>query len=344
MVSFFSKLIHRGYSIVAGCCVEYNFSMLKSITRIILISIIFLGSSYYETNAAQSAEGGIYIPETGHWIRGEYLRMYQSADDPLLLFGYPITDEIIDPIDGQQTQYFEKVRFDLNNTDSGTYIEIAPLGDLMYTEGNDKVRLPTSSQACRYFASTNRYVCYAFEDFYETHNGEYYFGEPISNLEYVDGRYVQYFENCRLEWRPELSSGNRVALSRLGKQYFDTRLGDLNILNSNNNADLPVDVVQIQTHAFVANSLLPANSHQELFITVQDQNLNPISGAMVNVKIIFPNDRVESYRPGISNENGISTLKFEVGDLPVNEVVQVEVEVAYKGFQSDASTWFRIWW
>jgi hypothetical protein len=318
--------------------------MWKSITRIILSSIFLLSSTLSGFVNAQSTDGEIYIPETGHWIRGEYLDTYQSADDPLLLFGYPITDEIIDPIDGQRTQYFEKARFDLMTTSSGSFVQIASLGDLLYTPGNDLVQLAMNTQACRYFSTTGKYVCYAFSQFYDAHNGTIFFGDPISDLEYAEGRYVQYFEKCRMEWRPELTTGNRVALTNLGKTYFDARLGDLNILNPNNGGNIPDELVQLQAHAFVASSLLPANSHQELYITVQDQNLNPISGAMVNVKIVQPDNQVEVYRPKVTDKDGISTLEFEVGDLPVNEVIQVEIEVDYKGFRCDAATWFRIWW
>ena len=318
--------------------------MVKTITRIILLGALMLAVLSAGPAAAQSSAGELYIPETGHWIRGEYLNTYQSAGDPLLLFGYPITDEIIDPIDGQHTQYFEKVRFDLTSTSSGTMVEIAPLGQLLYTPGNEQVSLAPTNQACRTFSDNGKTVCYAFLDFYNQHNGELFFGNPISDVEYVEGRYVQYFEKCRMEWRPELSSGNRVALTDLGRLYFNSRLGDRAILSPNNESSTPGELVALQTHAFVASSLLPANSHQELFITVQDQNLNPISAAMVNVKIIQPNGDVEVYRPQMTNASGISSLKFKVSDLPINEVVQVEIQVEYKGFQANAATWFRIWW
>jgi len=322
----------------------YNFNMLKTITRILMLSIVFLTIISSSRVEAQKGSGEIYIPETGHWIRGAYLEMYQSAGDPLLLFGYPITDEIIDPIDGQHTQYFEKARFDLTTTSNGDFVEIAPLGDLLYTAGNEPVSLATTTQACRNFPSSGKSLCYAFLDFYEANNGAIFFGDPISDLEYADGRYVQYFEKCRMEWRPELSSGNRVALTNLGKHYFDSRLGDRAILNPSSAGENSGGLVQLQAHAFVASSLLPASSHQELFITVQDQNFNPISGAMMNVKIIQPDGKVEIYRPQMTDVHGISSLKFEVGDIPVNEVIQVEIDVAYKGFQTKAMTWFRIWW
>ncbi len=339
-----TRVLRHHFSIVSAWVVEYNFDMVKTITRTILLSTLLLAILSSGQTAAQSGAGELYIPETGHWIRGEVLNTYQSASDPLLLFGYPITDEIIDPIDGQHTQYFEKARFDLTKSSSGTIVEIAPLGQLLYTPGNEPVSLASTHQACRTFSASGKTVCYAFLDFYDQHNGEYFFGNPISQVEYAEGRYVQYFENCRMEWRPELPSGKRVALTNLGKLYFNSRLGDRTILNPDNGSSTPGELVELQTHAFVASSLLPANSHQELFITVQDQNLNPISGAMVNVKIIQPDGNVEVYRPQMTDADGISTLKFKVGDLPINDVIRAEIQVQYKGFQANAATWFRIWW
>jgi hypothetical protein len=307
------------------------------------MSILISGTGF-RSAPLQSGDDALYIPETGHWIRGEYLAMYQSADDPILMFGYPITDEIIDPIDGEHIQYFEKARFDLVDVNGSATVEIAPLGDLLYTPGDREISLATQSQACELFRDTGKSVCFAFLDFYKDHEGEYYFGNPISNLEYVDGRYVQYFENSRFEWRPELAAGKRVALSNLGEQYFDTRLGDLTTLNAVQASDMPDGLIEMTAHAFAANSLLPANSHQELYVTVQDQNMKPLAGAMVNVSILFPDGRIESYRPGVTNSKGISVLAFEVGSVPVNEMVHVEVEASYKGFSTEAATWFRIWY
>ena len=309
-----------------------------------MIAAFLMTGLGFRSAPVQNEGDGLYIPETGHWIRGEYLEMYQSADDPLLIFGYPITDEIIDPIDGQHTQYFEKARFDLVQDNGGEIVQIAPLGDLLYTAGDHEVWLATQSQACETFEQTGKSVCFAFLDFYEAYQGDLFFGDPISNLELVDGRYVQYFENSRFEWRPELPAGSRVALSSLGEQYFTTRLGDLTTLQGTEANESQNSLVGIKAHAFAANSLLPASSHQEVYVTVQDLNMEPLSGAMVNVSVVYPDGKIESYRPAVTNVNGISKLEFEVGDVPVNEMVQVEVEVSYKGFSTETSTWFRIWY
>ncbi len=55
-------------------------------------------------------KSSVYVPETGHWIWGEFLTEYNSVDDPLLYFGYPITDDFIDSVTGQHVQYFQKAR------------------------------------------------------------------------------------------------------------------------------------------------------------------------------------------------------------------------------------------
>ncbi len=150
-------------------------------------------------------------------MRGEFLNYYQSTSDPLLLLGYPITDELIDPINGQKTQYFQRARLDLEYEEGeDLVIRRAPLGRLIYEEGSPPASVPINSFACKHFPKTGKNVCYAFLQFYSANNGPDAFGEPISNLEYQDGRYVQYYEYARMEWRPDSTGGQRVALTDLG--------------------------------------------------------------------------------------------------------------------------------
>ncbi|HEX9018669.1 MAG TPA: hypothetical protein VF806_05760, partial [Anaerolineaceae bacterium] len=50
-----------------------------------------------------------YFPQYGHWVRGEFLQMYQSASDPERIFGEPITAVFPDRLrPGIQVQYFER--------------------------------------------------------------------------------------------------------------------------------------------------------------------------------------------------------------------------------------------
>ncbi len=100
----------------------------------------------------------------------------------------------------------------------------------------------------------------------------------------------------------------------------------------------------IQAHAFVSRALIPANHTQTLFVIVQDKNLTAVAGAMVSVSVIYPDGSRYDVRAPQTDANGISRLDFLVGKMPVKEVVRVEVEVDFQGNQTQAATWFRMWW
>src|SRR5512147_2943755 len=61
---------------------------------------------------AQSADVQ-FFPETGHIVKGDFLRFYKSVPDPKLLFGYPITEQMTSK-DGKAVQYFQRARFELH--------------------------------------------------------------------------------------------------------------------------------------------------------------------------------------------------------------------------------------
>jgi hypothetical protein len=312
---------------------------------LLLVLFIALLLTPLQTGLAQSGDD-LYVPETGHWIRGEFLDFYQQARDPLLLFGYPITDEMTDPINGQTTQYFQRARFDLVTDNGRSQIKLANLGELMYDDRGTPVPIPTTSLACKAFPSTGKNVCYAFLQFYNANNGEKYFGDPIAELEVYDGRYVQYFEDARLEWRPELPSGQRVAPTDLGRMYYDIRFGDSGILQPTMpDADIPQQsLVSLVSHAFVSHSLPQANTQQGIYVIVQSQQLTPIQNAEVRAVMHLPDGQVRDLLLPDTDENGISQLTFNIGELPINEVVSISVEINFQSLQSSTETWFRVWW
>lgn len=305
--------------------------------------IIGVASSAVPANA-QSGEA-LYFPETGHWVRGEFLRYYQAASDPLLLFGYPITDELIDPVNGQKMQYFQRARLDLEyDKEQGWMVKRAPLGRLLYEEGAPLASIPVNGLACKYFPKSGKNVCYAFLQFYNAHNGPESFGEPVSDLEYQDGRYVQYFEYTRMEWRPDSPGGQRVALTDLGRIYFDTRVGNPLALWPDPSRHITGKVTHLRARAFVSQALVPAGSRQTVYIIVQDDYLAPVKGASAVVTVLLPNGEKEVYRPAQTNASGITRISFPVGELGFNQVVQVEAETIFQEMHTTAKTWFRIWW
>ena len=105
----------------------YNGRMRKSRLLYIIVVAIFFLSAGFRTVIAQDFDE-LYIPETGHWIKGKFLDYYRSVDDPYLYFGYPITDAFVDPLTDRETQYFERARFDLTTEDYRSFVRTGTSG------------------------------------------------------------------------------------------------------------------------------------------------------------------------------------------------------------------------
>ena len=67
---------------------------------------------------------------------------------------------------------------------------------------------------------SNFTVALEFEAFYNQYDGLQTLGMPISADVEEDGVRVQYFQNGRLEYHPQLPAGNQVILSGLGKERY----------------------------------------------------------------------------------------------------------------------------
>jgi len=289
-------------------------------------------------------QDSLYFPETGHWVTGELLTFYQRVKDPLLLYGYPITDAFQDPLTGLTVQYFQRARFELHiEAADGQRIQLSPLGYNLYETGTP-VPLSTDTPACRYFAQQKHYVCYTFLSFFDKNGGVAQFGNPISDFEQKDNLYVQYFEKARFEWHPELPAGQWVVLSDLGRVYFDQLVGDPALLEPKPSNNLPQAAIQLQARVFVAKAIVSPSARQTLYIVVQDQYLRPVPQANVAVTIDFPVGGEERYRLPLTNKDGITQFEFNVGNQPYDTITQVTVEVTQGGLQARTGTWFRIWW
>jgi len=284
-----------------------------------------------------------YFEKTGYWVRGYFLEHFDSATDPLLIFGYPISNEHINRDTQLLTQYFQKARFELHSCPDGPCTRLTPLGYLLYQQGvGQPVPEYLIDSYCQFFPATGKKVCLSFKDFYNANNGAAFLGNPISGAEIHGGdRYVQYFEYARMEWRPELPHGQRIALADLGRIYIDTYNIDLSKTGGSNIVN-PIPV--IKAHAFVGNPLLPGNSTQTMHIITLDQDFSAIEGASIDVHVLFPDDTSQTYRPPDTNSDGISYLEFGIGNLPVMEIVKIQVFINYMGLQTSTTTWFRTWW
>jgi hypothetical protein len=301
-----------------------------------------LSNSLIPSASAQESDS-MYVQETGHWIWGKFLEMYVSVEDPLFYFGLPITDDFIDPVTQAHVQYFEKARFDLVDTAKGPRVQLAPLGQWLYQGGDPLANIPREGPSCRLFPSGYS-VCFAFLQFYDANDGATHFGQPISFVEVVDDRYMQYFDYVRLEWWPDQPEGERVRISNLGTDYFNQYVADPALLKPEPSPEESGNLINPQVEVFTLNSRIGAQEAQTVYTVVHDPFMRPVAGAQVQVTVIYPNGVSEIYRLPESNEFGVSQFTFSAPDLAVQSVVRLNATINLRGETASGQSWFRIWW
>lgn len=312
------------------------------VSLIFLLSLLPAGGS-----AAQSAEGR-FFPETGHWVRGEFLESYLSAEDPLTLYGLPITDEFVDPTLGVRMQYFQRARFEVNDlAGQQPRIVLSPLGKYLYDPATvQPAALNRAGAPCKPVVSQagEFHICYSFLDYYEAHGGAAQFGPPISNLSLEGDLYVQFFQNAKFEWHPDSGSHGWVVLADVGRIHFDQSQRDPHyLLPGETNAQFG-EVLSLQPEAFVDLAVAKAGDVQVLTVIVHDQNFNLVSGANVSIVVYQADGEELQANMAPTGENGVSRLSFDVGQREPGSLVPIAVKVTYQGLSASTETWFRVWW
>ncbi|HET9224858.1 MAG TPA: L,D-transpeptidase [Roseiflexaceae bacterium] len=181
----------------------------------------------------------VFFPQTGHHLsnRAGFLDFWR-ANGQALIFGYPITEEIVE--DDQVVQYFERARFEYHAAEAGEAgeIRLGLLGREMQGEA-DSAGVPDPQNGSRYFPETRHTLSGEFLTYWKRRGGLPIFGYPISEKVEENGRIVQYFERARFEYHPEdmksfyrqveqangisLHTLHEVVLSDVGRQAADAR-------------------------------------------------------------------------------------------------------------------------
>jgi hypothetical protein len=291
---------------------------------------------------AQSSGDVQYFPETGHNVKGEFLRFYKSTSNPLLVYGYPITEQF-KSIDGNTVQYFQRARFELHaDLLEGQRVRPTELGQAIYKPGNQQLDINNPS-ACQLFP-TNFRVCFAFLDFYKTNGSAAEFGNPISPFEFQDNLIVQYFEKARFEWRADRPEGQRVVLTDLGRIYFDqlaeneAQLKPITPLNATIN-----DILSINARAFVQKPITLASGEQTTYIIVKSQTHQAISNANGKATIHFSDGHTEDYF-FTTNASGLGSITFNFTNQTQGDLIPIDVLVTFQGLSTTTTTSFRIWY
>ena len=303
-----------------------------------ILLVAFVGNTQ-----AQSAGDLQYFPETGHNVRGEFLNFYNSAPNPLLVFGYPITEEL-QSLDGNWVQYFQRARFEFHaELPAGQRIQLTSLGTVLYQGGSPQLNIENSA-ACEFFPSTGYLVCFAFLDFYRANGGAAQFGNPISPFEFHENLIVQYFEKARFEWRADRPEGQRIVLTDLGRIYFDQLGEDQAFLRPIDPLNATIgNILSLRARAFVLKAITLSAGEQTVYVVVQSQTGQGVASANGKATIHFTDGHSEDYF-FTTNAAGLGSFTFDFLNQKQAELVPIDVVVTFEGLATTTTTSFRIWY
>jgi hypothetical protein len=284
-----------------------------------------------------------YFDQTGHNVQGAFLQFYHAAANPLLVYGYPITEEFTG-LDGLRVQYFQRARFEFRpDLPQGMQVQLTSLGVALYTPSNPVEAF--NPLACRFFAETGYSVCYEFREFFEANGGVDQFGQPVSAFEYRQDTIVQYFEKSRLEWQPWRQPGQRVVIADLGRIYFDALGEDPGLLPPVEplNAIVEPAVLSMNVDAFVWKAVTLASDQQTIYIIARDQRGEPLTDANCTTHLQWPGDRADT-AASRTDEYGLARLAFSFSGQLQGQLILADISCTYKGITSTTSTSFRVWY
>lgn len=286
-----------------------------------------------------------YFSETGHGVEWPFYAFF-VAQGGIARFGYPITDQYVDPISGLTVQYFQKARLEYHAANPEPYtVQLGLLGEeLGRRQPPLPVReIPTASDPnCRYFVETGQAVCYGFLRFFNDTGGIDLYGYPIGRPVIEGNRIVQYFQRTRFEWYPERAEGQRVQTGPLGTIYYDSAQLDPalrrpTLVNASNRS-----ITALRTTASLAQPFIAADRDQTLYVTVVDQLGQPASGASVQIRVAYPSG-AQSFSLPPTDAQGATRLTFPAGSLKPNTTVTIDVVVTAAGLTSTTRTSYLIW-
>jgi hypothetical protein len=183
---------------------------------------------------AQAQAGERCFAETGLCISGP-IRAYWERNGGLAVFGYPITVQRTETVEGRtlQVQWFERDRLEIQANGQITAGRLgARLLELDGRTWQPGASIPpgpntgSGGRDCRLFSETGHYVCGVLRSYWERNGGLERFGFPITGeiQEIIEGRvlWVQYFERRRMEIHPEFANTPfEVLLGLLGRTVLE---------------------------------------------------------------------------------------------------------------------------
>lgn len=320
--------------------------MKLTVRQAILLLVLVLLLPLLVHGKAQDKPQPVTSFDNGHKVSGLFLEQYNSVDDPLRIYGEPITDEFagVAGFGITTVQYFANARFDLVSASDGTQrVEVANLGELTYRTDGKSPPVSGSGPGCERFGPRRYKVCYDFLTFYKAHGGETVFGLPIANLEFYEGRYVQSFEKARFLWAPDSTEPDHILLADLGQQYFEQTVNDSALLIPAGTS-APGDPFNPRVVAVSRFGAIPADAAQEVFVAVSDGYNAPVPGAKVSVTAKLPDGTSAALDAGSTDSSGLLSFQYRNPNLHPGDKVTFEITVTAGSHVLNTNTNYLIWY
>jgi hypothetical protein len=314
--------------------------------RFTFLILILLLTLTVQGAVAQELEPD-YIGETGHNLIGEFYSYYYANPNHREVYGNPITESVIDANTGRQVQYFDFVRFEyFPENPIGSQVKLTPLGQRLYEHGTYIPGLTKDTPNCFQETHWDYPVCHSFYPFYQEMGGEEQLGQPVSGLEYLSGRLVQFFEYAELMWMPENPLESEVVLAPLGYKFFFAYETDYSLLGpvGNDNMIYREMIGKIDVIAFPENAVISNNEAQLVNVIAKDQNGAPLVKASLYLTIKFPDGRVTQLNNISTDQLGLAQVAFNASSEVLGSV-EVIVRMTYNTTLQDVTvTSFRLWY
>jgi hypothetical protein len=319
---------------------------LKQPSFTVLLGLCLLVAFMFAPPAEAQSDDSRYFSETGHTVREPFLSFFNQTGG-LTRYGYPITDDYVDPQTGLLVQYFQKARLEWRPGNPDPYkIQLGLLGDQLgkRTPPLPVSKIPSAADPnCHYFPETGHTACYKFLEYWRQNGGLDLYGYPIDEHIIENGRIVQYFQRAKMEWYPEKPEGQRMQLAHLGQIYYDFAQLDRNRLLAKPDSAGFGNVTSIRARASVLDAVVPGGSSQTAYIYVTNQLNKPLSGVAVTLIVHYPaGDKSFTLPP--TDDKGATFFSFEVGKAVPGTIISMEFLVDYPGLsQVRERTSYMVW-
>jgi hypothetical protein len=258
------------------------------------------------------------------------------------IFGQPITEAFPLTNEGLIVQYFQNLRLEYE-AGQPQMVRISTLGLWGY-EGLREVVPDEVNGRSRTFPETNQTIHNEFLTFYEEFDGEQILGWPISPQLRVGGVRTQYFENGRLEWRPQLPLDQRVQLGWLGREHFDSEMA---LIYREFHSAGPVAAAGLNEVVVIASVQSPVvymGGDQRLFVTVLTPEGDWVPEVAVTA-VLKHGDTSTLINLGATNGEGKIVQTLDLAAVPPGEDVALEIRVEANGRVIGVTNLtFQTWW